>query len=867
MIIVDIINNLSFLAALCVFSDVIDKYVNRDKIIGKISQGALFGIIAVLAMLKPLSLAPGLFFDGRSIIISLSGYFFGPMAAVISASGAILCRAVQGGVGSLTGILVIISSALIGSVFYFLRYKEKGRKKSHLRNMIYLGVLVHIVMFFLMFTLPLHAAMKTVQRMGFAILVIYPLASIIVGKILFDMSEKKKYLKLHLSAEKEYRDIVENANSIILRMKPDGSIVFINRFGLEFFGYTEREIIGQNVIGTIVPEQETSGRNLKEFMEELLKNPENHAHNDNENMKKNRERVWVSWTNKPVFNIKTDEMEILSLGNDITDLKRAEIALKENEEKYRILLINHPDMVMLTETNGSAIFVSPQSQEVIGYPAEEVYSLQMQDFIHPEDMEMCKNAIQNAIAGMDNVHVEYRIYDKEKQLRYLSHTARPVWVEGKIQFVQSNVRNITETKKMELEKEKLIHSLQQSVIREMSIVEKMAETQRILNKTNTELETSLEKANEASRLKTEFMAMMSHEIRTPLSGIIGFTNLLKEEKELSNTARDYVQYLSLSANRLNELLTNLLELSYLQSSKKPVIHCQEFNIEEMLSGFKTLFQDSLKRQRIKMKYFVEGSQLIRGDSLRIQQILFNLIGNAVKFTENGDVVITAVQKNRHYLFEIRDTGIGMTKEEAEMIFEPFRQTDSDEFNRKYQGAGLGLTLCKKLVEILGGEISVQSEKNIGSVFTVKIPVPENRLTTSEIPASHGKTRIPKNLRVLYAEDDEVNFKYIRLILEQLQTKFMGFYNGHDLIAEWENNPHYDLILLDIQMPLLDGIECLHRIKQKKIKIPVMALTAYTGTEERNRLLSEGFDEIIEKPFSKESMTDKMSRLLSSFPSQ
>lgn len=171
------------------------------------------------------------------------------------------------------------------------------------------------------------------------------------------------------------------------------------------------------------------------------------------------------------------------------------------------------------------------------------------------------------------------------------------------------------------------------------------------------------------------------------------------------------------------------------------------------------------------------------------------------------------------------------------------------------------------MEILGGEISVQSEKNIGSVFTVKIPVPENRLTTSEIPTAHGKTRIPKNLRVLYAEDDEVNFKYIRLILEQLQTKFMGFYNGHDLIAEWENNPHYDLILLDIQMPLLDGIECLHRIKQKKIKIPVMALTAYTGTEERNRLLSEGFDEIIEKPFSKESMTDKMSRLLSSFPSQ
>ena len=243
----------------------------------------------------------------------------------------------------------------------------------------------------------------------------------------------------------------------------------------------------------------------------------------------------------------------------------------------------------------------------------------------------------------------------------------------------------------------------------------ISEAHEKLEKTNLVLMETAEKANEANRLKSEFLAMMSHELRTPLSGIVGFSQLLKKNKNLDEEAREFADRIYSASQRFNELLSNLLELSVSHAGKEIKIDYSHFDLEGLIQEIILIFEERFKTRNNNFRYSISCEKVICSSQLRIQQILFNLIGNAAKFTQNGRIELNVSRADEKYLFAIRDTGIGIDNAKFAEIFDMFKQIENSS-DKNYQGVGIGLSISKKFVEALGGEIWVESELGQGSTF-------------------------------------------------------------------------------------------------------------------------------------------------------
>lgn len=344
---VELILNLSLLVAISVVSSLISQRWTRGNRTGAIIQGVLFGFAAVFGMLKPLVLGPGLIFDGRSVMLSLCALFFGPWAAIPSVLMTSACRLWIGGGGTLMGVMVILTSAGIGMFFHF-RWKPQANPPSVL--MLYLfGIAVHIVMIGLIFTLPGNTVFSVLQLIGPPVILLYPLATILAGKILSDHWVSLNYMEKLYSSERNYKELVENANSIILRWDRRGKITFMNEYALNFFGYSKDEIIGRNAVGTIVPSSDSSGNDLSQMILDIAAYPKRYQTNENENMKKDGTRVWIAWTNKPLKDDNGKHTEILCVGNDITERKRTEEELRKTQAILQAAMDQSPAGIAIAD--------------------------------------------------------------------------------------------------------------------------------------------------------------------------------------------------------------------------------------------------------------------------------------------------------------------------------------------------------------------------------------------------------------------------------------------------------------------------------------------------------------------------------------
>jgi len=402
-----------------------------------------------------------------------------------------------------------------------------------------------------------------------------------------DVTEQKQMEEALRASEREYRELMMLANSIILRWSRDGKITFLNEFGLRFFGYTEAEIIGRHVVGTIVPENETTGRDLRQLIEEICTNPKKYERNINENMLSNGESVWIDWTNKAVLDDTGRMKEVLSIGSDITDRKQA-----------------------------------------------------------------------------------------EEQIRRLNDDLR----------------------------------------RHAEILE-----QRV-NERTAELAAAMEKAQAADRIKSAFLATMSHELRTPLNSIIGFTGIMLQGlagpmNEEQNKQLTMVQN---SSRHLLSLINDVLDISKIEAGQLD-LSMSSFDLRESIEKMVKLVSPLAERKGIDLKIDnPEDISTIITDQRRIEQIIINLLNNAIKFTEKGQVCVTCLNKNDLYLLSVSDTGIGIQPDKIPELFQPFHQIDTG-LSRKHEGTGLGLSICKKLLDMMGGTIEVKSIWGQGSTFTISIP--------------------------------------------------------------------------------------------------------------------------------------------------
>jgi PAS domain S-box-containing protein len=580
---------------------------------------------------------------------------------------------------------------------------------------------------------------------------------------------------------------------------------------------------------------------------------------------------------------------------DITEEKNAENNLKEIQ--YLLLESQKIANIGSYELNFSTGFwkSSPALNEIFGI--DEQYDRNIQGWIglvHPEDKEMMEAYFEkNIIKNKESFNKEYRIVrNSDKQICWVrglgkiefNNNGTPKRLIGTIQDISEKRQNLDDLISANRElafqndvKEKRAAELviaNKELAFQNSEKEKRAAELVIANKELAfqnvekerraiELVIAKEKADESNKLKTEFIQNMSHEIRTPMNGILGFSELLDNPDLSYEKRKRFIEIVQNSANQLLHIIDDIMEISVLETKQ---IRAEEnpvclndllrelfniFNIKATINNTKLVLKNELSDQE----------STILTDKNKLNKVLGNLLENALKFTTEGTVELGYQLKDKELEIFVKDSGIGIKPESQNLIFERFSQAEK-ELSKKIGGLGLGLSIAKENAELLGGKISVISKHGEGAAFFVTIPYkPVNLVSKIE------KEKTPmdkKKCTILVAEDEEVNFIFLEILLEH-KLKFpctvLHAKDGLEAIELCKNNPEIELVLMDIKMPKMDGHEATRKIKEFRPNLPIIAQTAYSSPEEKERAFLSGCDDFLSKPISKEALNSLLNNYL------
>jgi PAS domain S-box-containing protein len=518
------------------------------------------------------------------------------------------------------------------------------------------------------------------------------------------------------------------------------------------------------------------------------------------------------------------EQDLLRV-NGLLGQRVAELAL--SEERFRNAFDFAGTGMSLIGLDGSWLRVNQAICEIVGYPESALRRKTFQEITHPDDLAADLAHVQELLDG------RRRSYQMEK--RYFHRLGHVVW----IRLTASLVRDAAGAP---------VHFVSQ--------IEDITERKRL----EDDLARARDDAIAASRYKSEFLATMSHEIRTPMNGIIGMAGLL-QDTTLDEDQREMSRVIRVSAESLLGIINDILDVSKIEAGKLR-LDPDDFELREVVDGALALLapQAQAKRLELTCDFDPRLAAPFHGDAGRIRQVIVNLVGNAIKFTEAGQVAVAVRRQGeaglrRTFRVTVRDTGIGIAPREHNRLFEAFTQVDSST-TRRFGGTGLGLAICRQLVELMGGRIGFESEPGRGSVFWFELelppPCPELR---EPLPAAAPPAPVPGaaggGLCLLLAEDNAANQMVTRMQLAKLGHTVEIVGNGELALQRLEQQ-RYDAILMDCQMPVLDGYETARRIRAGRVpgldrRIPIIALTASATPEDRERCLAAGMDDYISKP--------------------
>jgi len=384
-----------------------------------------------------------------------------------------------------------------------------------------------------------------------------------------------------------------------------------------------------------------------------------------------------------------------------------------------------------------------------------------------------------------------------------------------------------------------------------------------LRETNVELISAKEKAEECDRLKSAFLTNISHEIRTPMNGILGFAELLKRPNLSVETQQQYLEIIEQSSNRMLDTINNIVDISTIEAGLMN-FNISESNINKQIEFIYEFFIPMAKSKGLQLSFncgLPSTEAIINTDSGKINSILTNLVKNAIKFTDEGLIEFGYEKKGEYLEFFVEDTGIGIRKDRVDIIFERFIKADIED-KRAFQGSGLGLTISKSYVEKLGGKFWVESEEGKGSSFYFTIPynaVSEEKIKSknSNVTPEELSEIKKKNLKILIVEDDEISSSLLTKILQNISKTVLHAITGVEAIEVCRNNPDIDLVLMDIRMPKMNGLEATRHIRKFNKDVNIIAQTAYAFTGDSKKAIEAGCNDCISKPIDKDLLITKI----------
>ncbi len=656
------------------------------------------------------------------------------------------------------------------------------------------------------------------------------------------------------SAERN-RAIIQSTYDWIWEIEENGKYCYSSDKVERILGYTAAEIIGKTPFDLMSKEE---GDRVGTIFKDIVAKKGSIVELENWNIHKDGHKVCLLTNGYPIFSDTGEILGYRGADKDITERKLAEAELvkakevaEESERIFSDMTKNSPGVIyqFYARKDGSTGFyyISPKVYEMFGLSTDsEPGDWGLGQRVHPDEKEGFISSVMQAIKEFKEFNYECRLVTN-KGLQWCQFLSRPMKKGDEVIF-NGIILDITDRKKHEL------------LIKEKGDV---IETQNeLLKRLNQDLIKAKEQAEESDRLKSAFLANMSHEIRTPMNGILGFAELLKEPGLTGEEQLEYIHIIEKSGARMLNIINDIIDISKIESGLIK-LDMEASNINEQIEYIYTFFKPEVEAKGMKLSIrntLPAKEATIYTDREKLYAILTNLVKNAIKYTNEGSIEfgynLVETQCIASLQFFVKDTGIGIPKDRLEAIFERFIQADMENAKAR-QGAGLGLAITKSYVEMLGGKIWVESGDYGGSTFYFTLPYSsnpiDNQLNYKPLSVQKKEPQINvegRDLKILIVEDDTPSVMLLSLIIKLLGRNILKARNGLEAVEVCRHNPDIDLILMDIQMPLMGGYEATRIIRQFNKDVVIIAQTAYGLAGEMEKAIKAGCNDYISKPIDK-----------------